>query len=150
LEPEKNSSPQEVVAALRQADLIFAGPGDLYTTILPILLVRDIKSLLKNTKAKKVFIVNIANKPFETPEYKASDFVKAVHKHIGAFPFGYTIVNNNQKPVIPSKLHYTYVNIDLGSLTPYNTRIISSDLVNPDFPLYHDPQKLAREVIKLL
>lgn len=150
LEPEKNTSPKQVLEAITQADLIIAGPGDLYTTILPLLMVNDIKKALKTTKAKTAFIVNIANKPFETPEYKVVNYLEAIHRHLGFFPFRHTLININQEPKIPKKLKYQYVPIDLGGVDAYNTDIVKGDLVNRDFPLYHDPEKLAKKVISLL
>ena len=150
LEPLKNSAPTQVKKAILEADCVIAGPGDLYTTILPTLLVGDIQKCLKETKAKTVYIVNIANKPFETPNYQASDFIAAIQKHLGTFPFKYTLVNTNTRPVIPKKLKYSYVPVDLTSLASYNTHIVSANLVSGDFPLYHDSQKLANEILKIL
>src|SRR3989344_7594913 len=112
LEPEENSSPPEVKQAILDANLVIAGPGDLYTTILPILLARNIQTCLKKTRAKRVFVVNIANKPFETPHYQASEYLTAIMKHLQVFPFQSVLVNSNTKPAIPEKLHYSYVPID--------------------------------------
>lgn len=150
LEPTETTAPNEVKAALREADAIVVGPGDLYTTLLPVLLVKDITKLIMENRSKSIFILNIANKPFETPHYTAADFLSAIHKHIGVFPFGYTLVNTNQKPVIPKKLHYSYVPVDLATLSRYNTSIIEANVVNEKFPLYHDSDKVAREIMKLL
>lgn len=150
LEPKNNTSPTEVVAAINRADMVIAGPGDLYTTILPVLLVNDIRKSLVKSKAKKVYIVNIANKPFETPNYKASDFLKAIKTHLGVFPFDVTIINTNHKPVIPNKLQYTFVPVDQKNLTGYNTQVIAADVVKKDFPLYHDPEHLAHKINSLL
>lgn len=150
LEPQKNTSPPEVKKALAEADLIIAGPGDLYTTTLPVLLVKDIKESLKATRAKTMFIVNIANKPFETPNYTPIDFVKAIYEHLGFFPFKNVLVNSNQKPKIPVKLKYKYVPFAPINLTKYNTIAHKADLVEDKFPLYHDPEKLAREITKYI
>lgn len=150
LEPGNNTSPPEVTAAINRADMVIAGPGDLYTTVLPILLVNDIRKSLKKTKAKKAYIVNIANKPFETPNYHASDFLKAITAHLKAFPFGVTVVNTNHRPEIPQKLQYTYVPVDEKNLAGYNTQVVAADVVNRNFPLYHDPDKLAKKIISLL
>lgn len=150
LEPAKNSSPKEVKQAIAEADCVIAGPGDLYTTILPILLVKDIQHAIKKTKAKTIFIVNIANKPFETPQYKASDFLAAINAHLGLFPFKYTLINTNTRPEIPKKLKYSYVPIDPTNLAQYNTHIVSANVVKEEFPLYHDSAKLAGEIMKLL
>lgn len=144
LEPEKNTTPEPVKLALSEADIIIAGPGDLYTTVLPLLLVTDIGEALKKTKAERIFMVNIANKPFETPHYKASDYVGAVQRHLGAFPFDAVILNNNQAPKIPAKLHYQYVLTDAEMIKKtYNIKVRLVDLVDETFPLYHKPEKVA-------
>lgn len=150
LEPEHNTTSEDVKRAIANADIIIAGPGDLYTTILPLLLVKDIQKCLQETKAKKVFMVNIANKPFETPEYRASDYLKAIKRHLGFFPFDFVFVNNNQKPQIPEKYEYSYVPIDEEAILSYNTQVVARDVVDTAFPLYHDPVKTAEEIKTLL
>lgn len=150
LEPKENSTPDEVKKAILEADCVIAGPGDLYTTILPILLVKDIRASLEKTRAKRIFIVNIANKPFETPLYKASAYLEAIKRHLSDFPFDTVLLNNNQAPAIPKKLKYTYVPIDREAVSAYNTKVVTADLVDEKFALYHDPVKVAREIAKLL
>lgn len=150
LEPHENTSPREVVTAIVEADVVIAGPGDLYTTILPLLLVKDIQKSLKNIRAKTIFMVNIANKPFETPRYRVVDYLEAIKRHLGAFPFQTVMVNVNQQPKIPRQLKYSYVPIDTTNLSSYNTKVITADLVNMKFPLYHDPKKTASTIINML
>lgn len=150
LEPQTHSSPPEVVDALKKADLIVCGPGDLYTTLLPLLLVGDVQKELKKKKVKSVFVVNIANKPFETPNYQVSDYLKAVKEHLGVFPFSHVLVNNNHNPVIPKKLKYGYVPIDYATSNAYNTHIIAANVVDEAFPLYHNPKKLAAQIVSCL
>ncbi len=133
--------------SLKDADIIIVGPGDLYTTILPVLIVPGVKeALLKNHHAQKIFVVNITNKPFETKGYSLNDYIKAVERHINVFPFDKIIVNSNFKPVIPSRFYYKYVHFD--SVDNVNgTKIIKADLVDEKFPLYHDPIKLAKAIV---
>lgn len=150
LEPKNVSTPKMAIQAIDQADVIIAGPGDLYTTILPILLVPDVKKALFRSKAKKIFIVNVANKPFETPNYLVSDFTNAIDKHLGVFPFSNVIINTNYLPVIPKSLKYTYVRYNNDMQNLKNCRIIKKDLVDEKFPLYHDPFKLAKTISLLI
>lgn len=150
LEPEHTHAPKEVKSALRQADLIIAGPGDLYTTILPVLLVPDIKKQLIESTAKKVFVVNVANKPFETPNYKVSDYLSALNRHLGKIIFESILVNNNFTPPLPKKLDYHYVRLDENSPVFSGVKITQADLIEDDFPLYHNPQKLARAALKVI
>jgi len=147
--PENPKVNPKVVNALLEADVIISGPGDLYTNQLPVLVVPEIKDAFLKSAAKKLFILNVANKPFETKGFTLQDFINAFTEHLGDFPFDTVIANNNTSNPIPTKFKYNYipVNEDLKH-TPQNFELIESDLVKDDFPLYHDPQKLASQVIK--
>ena len=149
LEPADAQAPADVVDAIKEADMIIAGPGDLYTTTLPVLLVQNIKAALQKSKAKKIFIINTTNKPFETRHYKASDYIQAITTHLGSFPFEYCVVNSNTSYAIPSELQYEYVTIDSDNI-PSGVHIINDDIVSEDYPLYHDSTKLAGVLKKLL
>lgn len=148
LHPKNPDVSNSVVESIRTADVLIAGPGDLYTTILPVLIIPRIAKAIKESSAKKIFIVNVANKPFETRGYTVQDYVRAISKHIGSFPFKIIITNNNFAPGIPKKFHYSYVE-DSGDQLPYsNINIFRTDLVNEAFPLYHSSEKLAKIITK--
>lgn len=147
LKPKKVTTPKEVKEAVKQADLILAGPGDLYTTVLPVMVVPTIKKEIKKSQAKKIFILNVANKPFETPHYKLSDYLQAIDKHCGPQIFDYLLANNNFRPKIPPQIKYHYVEINKP---PTGIKVMSTDLVLESYPLYHDPQKLAQALLRLV
>lgn len=141
---------EKVIKSILQADLIISGPGDLYTNQLPVLIIPPIMKAVNDSKAVKIFITNIANKPHETNGYTVSDYIQAVTDHMNGFPFNYVIVNNNYSVPIPKKYRYKYVmNNDIipGSNITYS--LICSDFVNKEFPLYHDSIKLASAIAKL-
>lgn len=149
IHPNKVKAGSGVITALESADVIIAGPGDLYTTILPVLIIPEIANALKKSKATKLFIVNIANKPFETNGYAVSDFIKAISHHIGSFPFTHVLTNNNFSIPIPKEFHYEYVLNDIaGATTDYS--ILEKNLVNPHFPLYHNSEELAKAVDEII
>lgn len=140
----------KALTALENADVVIAGPGDLYTTILPVLIIPDIAKSLKKIKKTKIFIVNVANKPFETKGYSVPDFLFAIQKHLGALPFDKVIANNNFSLPIPKPYNYSYVGLEKEKIRN-QTRlfsIIEADLVSKRFPLYHDSGKLAKIVVK--
>lgn len=143
LTPNDPEALPEVIAALEGADSIIAGPGDLYTTILPVILIPGITKALLRSKARKYFIINVANKPFETRGYTVSNFVQAIKKHIVVFPFDTLIVNTNKSEFIPTKYKYTYVGYDSVRDDQPGVRTLAKDLVDVAFPLYHDSEKLA-------
>lgn len=150
LNPENPAVPEAVVKSLEQADVIIAGPGDLYTTILPVLIIPKISEIIKKSKAKKIFVVNVANKPFETKGYKVSDYIEAIIKHMGRFPFNTVVVNDNYSIRMPKKFHYDYVKYDEKANKTKNSSIVINHLVSHDFPIYHDSEKLAKTIVKLL
>ncbi len=145
--PENAHASDGVIDEIINADLVVCGPGDLYTTLLPVLLVSEIAEALKNTKAQCIFVLNVANKPYETKGYLASDFIKAIEKHIGSFPFDMMVVNNKTDLELPEKFHYSYVPFDKDKM-PENLQIIESDVVDDKFPLYHDSEKLAKVIFE--
>lgn len=149
LEPEGAKATPRVIRSIKDADVIIAGPGDLYTTILPVLIVSGIKETLRESKALKIFIVNVANKPFETKGYNVDNYINAIRKHLGHFPFDKVIVNTNFSAPIPKKYSYHYV--DINSATNSNKfKIIRRDIVDEDFPLYHNPSKLAKTILEII
>lgn len=149
IHPKNPKVDERALAALRESDVIVAGPGDLYTTILPVLLVPSILSEIKKSKATKIFVVNVANKFFETPGYSVLDFINAIKKHCGFQPFDYFLINNNTKFTIPEEFKEEYSVAPL-SKNEKNVKCIYEDLVNENFPLYHDSSKLAKSILKLV
>ncbi len=147
LDPADAKAYKPTLLALETASLIVAGPGDLFSTVLPVLIIPQIKNALAKSKAKKVFIVNITNKPFETAGFKVSDYLNKIESHIGKQIFDTILVNSNQKPKIPQGLNYHYVENDLGKS---KNKIITGDFVDVSYPLYHDSNKIARELKSLI
>src|SRR3989344_3254586 len=96
LRPLTHANP-EAVAVLKKANTIVFGPGDLYTSILPNLLVNGIKQAIDNSKAKKVLVVNLMTRPGQTDNFKPEDFVVELNRHLGKKKLDAAIVNN-QKP----------------------------------------------------
>lgn len=146
LEPGDAKVNPKVLASIKEADVIIGGPGDLFTTILPVLIVPFVKDALYESHATKIFVVNVTNKPFETKGYGVKDYVQAIKRHLDAFPFSKIIVNNNLRTAIPSKYNYKYVDIEANDYK--NTQIIKADLVDEKFPLYHDSAKLAKTILE--
>lgn len=149
LDPPNPKAYKAATDSIKTADIIIVGPGDLFSTTLPVLIVPQIKNLLLSSKALKIFIVNIANKPFETPGFSVFDYISAVENHLGANPFDKILINTNQKNQIPKNFHYKYVNIDQKKLGKYENKLVEQDLVNEGFPLYHDSDKIAQAIGEL-
>jgi uncharacterized cofD-like protein len=139
-----------VIKNLKEADVIISGPGDLYTNQLPVLIIPKIKEIVLKSKANKIFVLNIANKPFETRGFMLKDFIDTFSEHLGIFPFNTIIANSYISIAIPLKhKKYKYITVDSKfSLQKQKIKIIKSNLVNRKFPLYHDSKKLAKSIIE--
>ena len=86
-----------VYEAILEADMIVIGPGSLYTSILPSLLVEDIVLAVRATKAVKAYVCNVATQPGETDEFGVTEHIGAIERHCGSGLFHYALVNNNSR-----------------------------------------------------
>jgi len=134
----------EAKKAISGADLIVLGPGDLYTSILPNLLVEGVSSAINNSKAKTVFVCNIMTKG-ETKQFKAKDFVEQIAKYLKSIP-DYVLMNN-KKP--HGKIIARYAKEGAEFVEPNYFGIKKNLLRKTDYAR-HDSDKLAREIIRLL
>ena len=148
LKPGNPSTSKEVIDAITAADLIVAGPGDLYSTILPVLLIPEILAALRESKAKKLYVINVANKLFETPSYRVNDYMQAIASHCGANIFKHVLMNSNIASVIPDKYKRQYEFVPLDYKKDKDYSVIACDIVNTEFPLYHDSNKLAKAIME--
>lgn len=98
LEPADVEALPEAVQALREADAILIGPGSLYTSILPNLIVPKLAEAIIQSDAVKLFVCNVMTQPGETDNYSVSDHLTAIHAHIGHHLFDYVIVNDGEIP----------------------------------------------------
>jgi len=153
LEPKAKAN-KVVLKAIKEADAIVLGPGSLYTSILPNLLVEGMTDAIKNSKAKKIYICNVMTQPGETDDYNASKHVDKIVKYLGLSVLDYVIINSKKAP---EKQYWEYrkkgsdrVRIDDEELEKYDAKIIKRDLMMSTDLLRHDPDKLARAVIKRL
>ena len=157
-EPEVCKPSNEVIEAINSADLIILGPGSLYTSIIPNLLVRGISEAIQNSKAKKIYVCNIMTQPGETDNYSASDHIKAIFDHMiksGANPskpLVDAILINNQ---LPNNLAKKYeekdslpVEVDTGEIKKLGLELVTSKLIedNKEGLVRHSPGRLAKSI----
>lgn len=148
LTPKEIKPLSETLTEIRQADLIVIGPGSLYTSILPNLLVPKIGDAITHAKAKKVYICNLMTQAGETLDYTASDHVKALYKHIGTSCIDSILVNNEEFPLeIQNRYQAEYakpVVYDVASLKDMNLEIIQGPIFSYEGNvLRHDTKKVA-------
>ncbi|WP_010631922.1 gluconeogenesis factor YvcK family protein [Sporolactobacillus vineae] len=133
LEPDNIRPLPESVAAIREADLITLGPGSLYTSVIPNLLVPELAEEVVRSRARKVYVCNVMTQKGETDGYSASDHIAAIHRHVGK-PFINTILANNQ-PIAPSILDAYAgecaepVSVDRDRLEQMGLDVISAPLI---------------------
>lgn len=150
LNPPNAKAYKPALDAIKMADIIIIGPGDLFSTVIPVLIVSQIKAQLLSSKAEKFFIVNTTNKPFETPNFKVSDYLKALDDHIGENVIDKVLVNTNISADIPKGLKYKYVEYDSPKLVSYSSEIVEGDFANEQYPIYHDSEKIAQTLEKII
>ncbi|MGI6668944.1 MAG: gluconeogenesis factor YvcK family protein [Acetivibrionales bacterium] len=153
LEPSNAEPLQDVLDAISEADIIALGPGSLYTSIIPNLLVKGVSDAMKSSKALKVYVCNIMTQPSETKGYSAYDHIRALEEHSYPGMVECCIVNNSS---IPDKLLEKYlkdgaeqVRIDNDKILNGGIKLIEGNFVSLKNGLVrHDPMKLARTVIE--
>ena len=155
LTPDTIQPLPETIQAIRNADLIIIGPGSLYTSILPNLLVPQIGQEVCEAKAKKVYICNIMTQAGETHDFTASDHVNAIYDHMGK-PFMNTILVNREE--IPDDIQARYikeeakpVHFDVNSLYELGLDVIFGEIVSLDEGIIrHDTQEVAKILYSFL
>jgi 2-phospho-L-lactate transferase/gluconeogenesis factor (CofD/UPF0052 family) len=161
LEPEQPPVYPEVVRALLDADLIVIGPGSLYTSILPNLLVGDLARALCWSRAAKVYVCNVATQPGETDGYNVAAHVRAIRAHLAerlgpgvtGVPFTHVLVNSNLVPDIPEAWNVTRPEVgeaERAELAELGVSVLAADVVDEARPTRHDPQKLAQALLSAL
>ena len=147
LRPSDPPAFPEAVDAILHADVIVIGPGSLYTSIIPNLLVDGISQAIKNARALKVYVCNVATQPGETDGYSVSDHVKALHDHVGNGVFNCVLANNRYLSYKP-EWHQVAVKIDELKQAP-GVLVVPADVVEETFPTRHNSAKLAQALLDL-
>ena len=145
LQPDDVAAFPDAVQAILAADLIVVGPGSLYTSLIPNLLVRDIAAAVRASRAMKVYVCNVATQPGETDAYSVSDHVRALETHSGGL-FEIVIANHQQVGRLLPNLDWVRLDPALNG----GHRLVTADLIDPDKPWRHDSAKLAVVLMKLL
>lgn len=154
LRPKKCEPLPEALEAIDHADLITLGPGSLFTSVIPNLLVPGIAKAIRNSNAIKAYFVNLMWQPGETMQFTASDHVQALHKHAGGKLIDYVVINN--RPVTAS-LRRRYarneampVENDFNVLFGMGLKIMAGNLmINENKKVRHNPEEIAAVALKL-
>ena len=151
--PEAPIAVGDALEAIRHADLITLGPGSLYTSVLPDLLVPEILQAIKESNAPCLYICNVMTQPGETEGYTVSDHVKALIGHVGKNVIDYVLVNNaSPSQEILKKYEEAGefpVKIDAKQVEETGVIMIESDLLGEEKRAFHDNHILAENIIRI-
>lgn len=154
LEPTDCQPTIDAVKAIREAEVIVIGPGSLYTSIIPNLLVDDIAEEIKKSKATRIYVSNVMTQPGETTGYTVSDHIKAINNHSFTDLFNYVIVNKEESSedlIQKYKEEGAYrVNVDREEIKDMGIQIVEGDLLSEQGYIRHDPMELARIIFNIV
>jgi uncharacterized cofD-like protein len=153
LRPEDNSPLPDVIQAIKEADAILFGPGSLYTSVLPNLLVRGMAEAIRESNAIKIYICNVMTQPGETDSFAASDHIKVIQSHTGERIVDYIIINDEMPTLLLEKYRaqgQEPVKPDVKELEGLGVKVISAPLINETNLVRHDPKKLSEVIIRFI
>lgn len=151
--PDVRALPQ-AVAAISGADLVVIGPGSLYTSLLPTLLVRDIADAITESRAPVVLVMNLMSEPGETDGYCAADVLDVLHEHVPGICLHSVLLNETP---IPRTMLRRYaedgaspIPFDAASVKATGCHAVCRPLLGDSPLIRHDPQKLARALLDIV
>ena len=147
IKPARVRPLKETLAAIEQADLITMGPGSLFTSVIPNLLVTGIPKAIRQSRALKAYFVNLMSQPGETTDFRASDHVLALRKHAGGKICDYVVVSNS--PISKAmRLRYAQQNAapvenDIEALKQLDLEVLEADLLQRSARVRHNPAAIG-------
>lgn len=154
LDPPRPKPLEAALRAIEEADAIVIGPGSLYTSILPNLLVSGMTDAIRKSNALKMFVCNVMTQPGETDGFTASDHLKAIHDHVGDGLF-HCVLANNCEPPDPVARQYqkkgaVAVRLDSDRIKQYGYDVIADNFLQYETYVRHDTGRLSRRIVELI
>ena len=153
LEPEQCLPLPEALKAIRAADIITVGPGSLYTSILPNLLVSQVARVIGQTRATKIFVNNLMTQPGETDGYTAREHLETIKEHAPEIHFDFVVVNDRRITKEQAELYAAEGAYQIGIDDPIDdaldqtTEIVRADLLDDGEKVRHNTDRLAEVVL---
>jgi uncharacterized cofD-like protein len=151
LEPGRPSVYDPAFSAILNADLVILGPGSLYTSVVPNLLVEGITQAIRWSRGKVVYACNVATQPGETDNFDAMDHIRVITEQLGPGVLTHVVVNSN-----PASASAIGPDVPVDPILPEGLEelqdtvaVVARDVVSDRNPLRHDPDKLARALLDL-
>ena len=140
----------DAVRAILDADLVVIGPGSLYTSVLPNLLVGGIQKALMASEARRIFVCNVATQQGETDGFTVADHLEALERHAGDGVIHAVVANNNIAHALPEAWHSSAVPVNRDGMAAFpGVRLVLADVVAEENRYRHDPEKLAAMVMRM-
>jgi uncharacterized cofD-like protein len=139
----------EALERILEADLIVVGPGSLFSSVLPNLLINDIRDAIAAANGIRVYVCNVATQPGETGSFSASQHLEALVDHVGEGLFDFVLLNDNREARRPEGWLGQPVLVDVRRLEGMPVTIVEEDLVDPINAHRHDPAKLAAALMRI-
>jgi len=149
IEPPDVRANPEALERILEADMVVIGPGSLYSSVLPNLLISDIRDALAAAPGMRVYVCNVATQPGETGSFSAAEHLEALFEHIGEGLIDYVLINHNWHARQPDGWLGQPVQIDERRLEELPVVVIEEDLVDVANAHRHDPAKLAAALVRL-
>lgn len=151
LEPESPAGYEPALSAILNADLVILGPGSLYTSVLPNLMVSGITEAIRWSLGRVVYVCNVATQPGETDHFGATDHIETMINHLGEGVLDVALVNSNAGPAVGIKPEWHVDPVTAEGLERVADRVevIARDVVNDTNALRHDPDKLAAALLEI-
>jgi len=154
LKPEVKTATPEALKAIQEAQIIILGPGSLYTSIIPNLLIKEITEAIAASSAIKVYVCNAMTQPGETDGFKASDHIKALISHSHPRIMDYCILSTGQVPDHVARRYAKQsahpVDNDMKTIEGLGYRVIEDEFTVSEDVIRHDPLKLAKIILGFL
>ncbi len=148
LRPRPSQVHPDIKAALSEAALVVFGPGSLYTSVIPNLLVPGMVEAVRASYGLKVYVCNILTQIGETDDYDAVDHIRAIEEHAGGRIFDVVVVNSARRELPPFRKGQRFVEYDAEAIRRMGYRVVEADLLGPDF--LHDPAAVASVLVDLV
>lgn len=152
LRPRRVRPLPEVLEAIRRADLILIGPGSLYTSVIPSLLVSGVADAVRSSAALRVYISNLMTQPGETTGYAASDHLRSLAEHFGPGLVDWVVLNRRAPSPRLARRYRAQdsspVRPDLARIRAMGCRCLVADLLEEGDVIRHDSDRLARLLVR--
>lgn len=153
LRPGRAKPVAAALTALAEADAITLGPGSLFTSVIPNLLVDGIPAAIRRSRAVKAYFVNLMSQPGETTEFTASDHVRSIHRHAKGKLLDYAVVNIRPITTAMKRRYASHaampVENDIDELFRMGVKVMAGKLARHGETLKHDPEATAEVAVKL-